>query len=251
MANLAGVTSGLPPTVSVYWRDSYLSSHSSQVIKAVPDEKKFWYVVLDETIFHPKGGGQPSDKGFLQGANFRLEVRKAMFSGAVVVHWGKLLDGSLEPGPVKGEVDWDWRYLLMRRHSAAHLLDHSLAQVIGRDVETLDSWLGEPCYVAYKGDPPLQGQLAQIERVENETIMRGGTIEAREVETGAVHQSFSDSPNFDRLPSLKQLRLVTIEGCRPIACGGTHLRDISEVRGIKVKGLEKVPEGFRIHFDLC
>ena len=251
MANLAGVTSGLPPTVSVYWRDSYLSSHSSQVIKAVPDEKKFWYVVLDETIFHPKGGGQPSDKGFLQGANFRLEVRKAMFSGAVVVHWGKLLDGSLEPGPVRVEVDWDWRYLLMRRHSAAHLLDHSLAQVIGRDVETLDSWLGDPCYVAYKGDPPSQDQLAQIEKVENETIMRGGIIEAREVAAGAVHQSFSDSPNFDRLPSLKQLRLVTIEGCRPIACGGTHLRDISEVRGIKVKGLEKVPEGFRIHFDLC
>ncbi len=250
MANLGAITTGLPPTVRVYWRDSYLTSHSAKVVTAVPDEKKFWYVVLDETIFHPKGGGQPSDKGFLQGSGFRLEVRKAMFSGAIVVHWGKLLDGSPELGPVKADVDWDWRYLLMRRHSAAHLLDHSLAQVIGRDVETVDSWLGEPCYVAYRGDAPSQDQLVQIEKVENETIIRGGRIEAREVAADEVHHSFSDSPNLDRLPSLKQLRLVTIEGCRPIACGGTHLRDISEAKGIKVKRLEKIPEGFRIHFDL-
>lgn len=250
MANLAEIATGLPPTVSVYWRDSYLTSHSSKLVKAVPDEKKFWYVILDETIFHPKGGGQPSDKGLLLGAGFRLEVRKAMLSGAVVVHWGKLLDGSPEPGPVKAEVDWDWRYLLMRRHSAAHLLDHSLAQVIGRDVETLDSWLGEPCYVAYRGDPPSQDQLAQVEKVENETIIRGGRIEAREVAADELHHSFSDSPNLYRLPSLKQLRIVTIQGCRPIACGGTHIRDISEVKSITVKRSEKIPDGFRIHFDL-
>ncbi len=250
MANLAEVSAGLSPTVSVYWRDSYLTNYSSKLVKAVHDEKKFWYVVLDETIFHPKGGGQPSDKGLLLGAGFRMEVRKAMFSGTVVVHWGKILEGEPEPGHVKAEVDWDWRYLLMRRHSAAHLLDHSLAQVIGQDVETLDSWLGDPCYVAYKGDPPSQDQLSQIERVENETITRGGRIEAREVAADELHHSFSDSPNLYRLPSLKQLRLVTIEGCRPIACGGTHLRDISEAKGIKVKRLEKIPAGFRIHFDL-
>jgi alanyl-tRNA synthetase len=241
---------GLPPTVSVYWRDSYLTSYSAKVVKAVPDEKKFWYLVLDETIFHPKGGGQPSDKGLLLGVGFSVEVRKAMFSGPVVVHWGRLLDGAPEPGPVKAELDWEWRYLLMRRHSAAHLLDHSLAQVVGREVETLDSWLGDSCYVAYKGDPPSQEQLAQIEKVENETITRGGRIEAREVAADEVHCSFSDSPNFDRLPSLKQLRLVTIQGCRPIACGGTHLRNISEAKGIKIKGLENVPEGFRIHYDV-
>jgi len=173
-----------------------------------------------------------------------------MFSEAVVVHSGKLLDGSPELGPVNAQVDWDWRYLLMRRHSAAHLLDYSLAQVVGHDAVTLDSWLGDPCYVAYRGDPPSQDQFAQIEKVENETVTRGGVIQARQVAADEVHSSFSDSPNLERLPSRKQLRLVTIEGCRPIACSGTHLHDISEAGGIKVKRLEKIPEGFRIRFDL-
>ncbi len=250
MANLAKIAEGLPSTIPVYWRDSYLSSHSTHVVKVTPDEKKFWYVILDETIFHPKGGGQPSDRGFLQGPGFKLEVRKAMFAGPVVVHWGKLLDGSPELGPVKAEVDWNWRYHMMRRHSAGHLLDHSLAQVVGRHVETMDSWLGDPCYVAYKGDPPSQDQLAQIEKVENDAILQGAKVEAREVTAEEIRQSFSDSPNFDRLPSVKQLRMITIEGCRPIACGGTHLHNISEAKGIKIKRVEKVPEGFRMHYDV-
>src|SRR2546422_5672413 len=78
-----------------------------------------------------------------------------MFSEAVVVHWGKLLDGSPELGPVNAQVDWDWRYLLMRRHSAAHLLDYSLAQVVGHDAVTLDSWLGDSLLCRIQRRPSL------------------------------------------------------------------------------------------------
>jgi alanyl-tRNA synthetase len=250
LADLAEIAKGVSPTVHAYWKDSYLSTLSSQLLRVVPDEKKFWYVVLDETIFHPKGGGQPSDKGTLQGPGFKLDVRKAMFAGPVIVHWGKLAEGAPAEGPVKTELDWNWRYLMMRRHSAGHLLDHVLAEVVGHNVETMDSWLGEPCYVAYKGNQPSVEELVRIEEEENKVIRRGGPIVTRQVTEEELRKNFSDSPNFERLPSSKQLRLVTIEGSRPIACGGTHLRNISEAKGVRVKSAEKVEGGFRIYYDV-
>ncbi len=251
MTDIVSVAAGLPPTVAVYWQDSYLSSHSSTLVKAVQDEKRYWYVVLDATIFHPKGGGQPSDKGILEGESFKMEVRKAMQGGkGVVVHWGKVTVGRPQEGPVSAKIDWDWRFLMMRRHSAAHLLDHSLEQVVGGTVEALDSWLGDQCYVAYRGKLPSGEQLKEVETVENKTISRGAAISAREVRAEELKQEFSDSPNFRKLPDLDRLRLVTIEGCRPIACGGTHLRDVSEAMGVRLGNAETVGDGFRVYYDV-
>lgn len=142
MADLAELARGLRPTIPAFWRDSYRTTGESKIVRIAPDEKKHYYIVLDETIMYPKGGGQPSDKGTMTGLRFKLQVKKVMRSGTVIVHWGKLLEGTLgnEAGPeVSCAIDWEWRFLLMRRHSTAHLLDHCLAEAMGRDVDASDS----------------------------------------------------------------------------------------------------------------
>src|SRR5438445_12399831 len=93
-----------------------------------------------------------------------------MQSGSVIVHWGKLLEGTLGNvsfSKVNCEIDWDWRFRMMRRHSTAHLLDHCLANAMRRDVDASDSWLGDPCYVAYHGPPPSLEVLSQAQEPEN------------------------------------------------------------------------------------
>jgi len=52
------------------------------------------------------------------------------------------------------------------------------------------------------------------------------------------------------LPRLEEVRLVTIEGCRPIACGGTHLRNMHEAKGVRIDRMETVAGGFRVYFDV-
>ena len=250
MTDLASVAEGLRPTVQVYLKHSYLASIASNIVRAVPDEKKYWYLVLDATIFHPKGGGQPSDRGSLEGQGFKFEIKKAMLVNGVIVHWGKATEGDPSESPVATRLVWDWRFLMMRRHSAGHLLDHCLAQVVGSKVETLDSWLGDPCYVAYKGEPASTAQLAEVERLENQIISRGAIVRAEEISMDELKRKFADSPNFEKLPNLERVRLVTIEGCRPIACGGTHLGNVSEAKGIRVERTENVGEGFRIYYDV-
>ncbi len=245
------VAGGLSHTVPVYLKDSYQSELRSRIVKAVNDEKRYWYVALDETIFHPKGGGQPSDRGIIEGDGFKLEVKKAMLAGdRVVVHWGKTLEGMPAEVPVVARVDWEWRFLMMRRHTAAHLLDHCLAETLGVDVETLDSWLGDPCYVAYKGMLPSKEQLVEVERLENRIIDDGRPVTAEELDAEQLKLAHANMPNMGRLPAMEKLRLVTIEGCKPIACGGTHVRKVSEVKGVRIQGTEIMDEGFRIQFSI-
>ncbi len=250
MTDIATLAEGLSGTIPAYWRDSYQAIASSNILRVAPDEKKYWYIVLDKTIFHPKGGGQPSDRGVLEGNGFKLEVKKAMLAGPVIVHWGKMVDGKPEPGLVKARIDWQWRYLMMRRHSAGHLLDHCLAQVARSQVETLDSWLGDPCYVAYKGEPIQPGELAEVEKVENQAIAQGAPVSAHELTTEELRRDHSVSTNIGRLPSLQRVRMVTIQGCRPIPCGGTHLRNISEVNRVRIGRAETGQEGFRVYYDV-
>lgn len=247
---LEELVEGLPETGLVYHRDSYAKALKTSILRVELDEKRAAYLVLDQTVFHPKSGGQPSDKGFIVGAGFRVEVRKAMAHGRVVVHWGKVLEGAPKPGEALCEIDWGWRYLLMRRHTAGHLLDHCLAQALGRRVETLDSWLGEPCHVVYGGETPSPEELRRAEGLENEMITRGAPVRVEHLSREELAERAPDAPNIARLPPLKSFRVVTIEGCSPIPCGGTHLADITEIGTFSVARAEPAEKGFKLYYDV-
>ncbi len=82
-------------------------------------------VALDKTAFYPGGGGQPNDTGWLDASGTRYAVTKVKKEGNQVWHW---LEGADQaPGlavgdHVHGMLDWERRYLLMRTHTAMHIL---------------------------------------------------------------------------------------------------------------------------------
>jgi alanyl-tRNA synthetase len=221
-------------------------------IKIVSEKRTHAYLILDRTIFHPKGGGQPSDRGIIQGSSFKLTVKKAIHYHGVILHWGKLIEGTPTQGPITGELDWDFRHLVMRRHTAAHLLDHCLSTTTGQRVQTTDSWLDDPCYVGYAGLPPDQKTLRNVEALAEEMIRAGGTVNIDFLtpeESGKVLQK---APNYERLPDLQEVRTVTISGCEPIPCGGTHVADISEIGKLSLLRAEQMPtQSFRLHFSVA
>lgn len=247
--NLKEVVSGFQKTDPLYLSDSYRRSAESELIRLVPDQKQEFYLVTDRTIFHPKGGGQPADEGLLRGSDFAVQVKKVFLVDDKIVHWGKCISGEPSVGEVTMEIDWDKRYLYMRRHTACHLFDHCLEVSMKRPIEPLDSWLGEPCYVAYKGDMPSKDIVISAEGLENSLIRKGGNVRTKLV----THQEFGSvtpAPNRYRLPGIVMLRVVLIEEFSPIPCGGTHVNDIKELGGFQVEKLEKVESGFRIYFTI-
>jgi len=241
---------GIAETEVLYWDDAYLKVFEANIVRLEPDEKKHFYAILDRTAFHPKSGGQPSDRGIIQGEGFKIEVKKAMLAGSIIVHWGKLLEGSPNAGKVKGEIDWVWRYLLMRRHTAGHLLDHCLAIVTGKRVETTDSWLGDECYVGYKGEPPSIEHSKKVEELENRLIEQCASVKVETISYEDLKERAPEAPNIYRLPMLESFRIVTIEGCEPIPCGGTHIKNISEIRRFTLKNVVRTDLGFNVYYDV-
>ena len=106
-------------TELLFLTDAYISEFDATVTAVTADGG----VELDRTAFYIGGGGQPCDVGTLtdpSGAEFR--VSKASRSGGSIVH---AIDGSDRPAvgtEVHGAIDWERRYLLMRTHTALHIL---------------------------------------------------------------------------------------------------------------------------------
>jgi Ser-tRNA(Ala) deacylase AlaX len=180
---------------------------------------------------------------------FRLEVKRAMLQKEVVVHYGKV-DRKPEAGRVTCKIDWPYRFLMMRRHTAAHLLDYCLATATGLRVETTDSWLGDDSYVGYGGPAPPELNLAQVQDLGNGFIQRGVSVEIRTLDRSTAEKIIADAPNLSRLPKTEKLRIVTIEGQLPIPCGGTHVRNLSEIGRLEVRRMEPAEVGFRLHFEV-
>ena len=235
----------------VYLREMNSRLERSIVLKVVPEKRTHAYLILDRTIFHPKGGGQPSDRGSIRSAEYEMVVKKAIYHNGVVIHWGKLSRGTPMEGEATCEIDWAYRYLIMRRHTFAHLLDHCLAEVTSRRIQTTDSWLDEPCYVGYAGARPDTPTLRKVEDLANKMIDAGGQVKIEFLNLEEAKMLLQNAPNYERLPDLSEIRTVTIEGCSPIPCGGTHVSDLTDIGKVSIERAEQMPdESFRLHFSV-
>ena len=111
-------------TKPLYMDDSYLKEFKAKVIE-VSDKG----VVLDQTAFYPKGGGLPSDTGKLIGDFGEVNVSYVFKEDDKIFH---VVDGNIcTDCEVKGIIDWDKRYRIMRMHTAAHMLSGLLYSELG------------------------------------------------------------------------------------------------------------------------
>jgi len=222
------------------------------VLKVVRDKGANVYLISDRTIFHPKGGGQPSDRGIVHSAEYQVALKKAIYYKGIVVLWTKIVRGVPVEGNATCQLDWEYRHLVMRRHTAAHLLDHCLAKTIDRRVRTTDSWLDEPCYVGYVGEPPSDKELKSTESLANRMIRSGGIVRIQILKPEEAKLLLQEAPNYERLPDLEEIRTVTIEGCDSIPCGGTHVGNIKEIGEISVSHAERISnDSYRLHFSVA
>ena len=191
-------------------------------------------IELDATIFYPLGGGQPGDTGALVRANGEriaiADTRK-----------GETMDSVLHvpapsaPMPQVGEtvaleIDWDRRYALMRLHTALHVMSCVVvAPVTGGNIAPDKARL----------DFDIDMSLLNADKIERET---NGLI-ARAVETETVWITDAEleaHPELVKTMSVQpprgagRVRLLRIPGIDLQPCGGTHVRNIAEIGGIRV-----------------
>ncbi len=233
-------------TTPLYLIDSYLKETSAKV--ASVKEGKF--VVLDQTIFYPKGGGQLADFGrIFKGDEIFGVVFVGKFSGEIS---HELDRAGLQAGDeVRCVLDWERRYKLMRSHTAAHVLSALLNRGTGALItgNQLDVEHVRFDFSLEKFNKALlEEYLARAnELFRTDTPVRWYEL-ARE-EALKIPEVVKMAEAFP--PDLPVLRIVEIVGVDKQADGGTHVRNLKEIGHVDlIKTENKGKSNRRIYFKL-
>jgi len=219
-------------TELLYLKDAYLREFDARIVD-VDDHN----VVLDRTAFYPRGGGQMADRGFLQVGARRFPVIAVEKRGGAVYH---TVEGALpEPGPVRGIVDWDFRYQMMRTHSALHVLCGIIFRHYGAQVTGCQMY-PDRARMDFTLSDLNPDRVREIERLSNEAVNAGLPVRARFVrrsEANLIPDLIRTKINLVP-PEIDPIRTVEIVGLDLQADGGTHVANTLEIGGIAITKTE-------------
>ncbi|KAJ4818118.1 Alanyl-tRNA synthetase [Rhynchospora pubera] len=250
-----------PVTRLLYFDDMWALQSRATVLSFQEDGTR-QAVILDATIFHPQGGGQPADTGFIVSTGdeadeqVRFLVEDVRSKDGVVYHYGKfeeIQDQSKshfrEGKQVNLHVDEERRNLNSRLHSAGHLLDICIRNVSLSHLEPGKGYhFPDGPFVEYKGTithDQLEAKRLELEKEANTLISKGAKVSAcilpYEVAAEWCGGALPSYISRDSTPRI--LKFGEHDGC---PCGGTHVSDISVIGSLKVtqirtkKGVTKV-----------
>jgi alanyl-tRNA synthetase len=222
-------------TRRLYYEDAYLLEFEAQAVAAVEHEGRP-AVILDATAFYPESGGQPWDRGTLNG----VEVVEVHDLDGAIVH---VLAAALPPGPVRGRVDPGVRTDHMQQHTGQHVLSQAFWELLKG--ETLSFHMGP-------GVSTLEIGLKAITETDSDRVEdRANAVVWRDLE---VKTYFVPDERIGEVPLRRPpkksglLRVVEVDGFDYSACGGTHVRRTGEIGLIKLGGIEKIRGNLRFEF---
>ena len=221
-----------------YERDPYLTELPVLVVAAGRDEGRPW-VVLDDTILYPEGGGQPADHGLLGD----VPVVDVQSVDGRVLHF---LEAPVQEGPTLLRLDWERRFDHMQQHTGQHLLTAVAADLFGW--ETTAFHLGhETCDVELAVATIAPADVERLEEAVASRIRAALPVTAHRVREQELRSLGVRSRG---LPEgyTGDVRLVEIAGVDRNTCGGTHLRSTAELEALKLLGTEKLRGGTRLFF---
>jgi alanyl-tRNA synthetase len=234
----------LPPT-----RKLYYDQPSDVEFEAVVLDFFDGYAVLDQTLFYPEGGGQPADTGTLVGAESMANVDGVMKVGEVILH--HIVGGVLRRGErIKGMVDEERRWSLMRHHTATHVLLHAAKEVLGAHIHQAGAQKGSESSRIdirhFKHITP--DELHRIEVAANRMIMANQPVEVEIGNRTKAEQKYGFSLYQGGVPPGRDIRIVKVAGDIE-ACAGTHCQSTGEIGMIKIIRVEHIQDGIeRIEF---
>jgi alanyl-tRNA synthetase len=234
---------GLPATELMYYPEPYTREWEAKVLKVVNDE----YVVLDRTCFYPEGGGQPADHGyFAYGGGVQAEVVYVQKIGKVVVHKIKTENAlPKERSTVKGILDWERRYSLMKAHTGTHLVNGAARRVLGEHVWQSGTQKGVEStrldISHYRKLTPEE--VHKIETLANEAVLANMTVETTWFPRNEAEARYGFRLYQGGAVPGKEIRVVKTGNWDVEACAGTHLKSTGEIGYVKILHTERVQDG--------
>ncbi len=203
-------------------------------------------IVLDRTPFYAESGGQIGDRGYLSGADLLVRIEDVQKGGSLFVHHGKIERGTVQVGErVTAQIDLACRRRAQANHTATHLLQAALRQIVDKNIAQAGSLVS---FDRLRFDfnlprPVTPDQLQQIEAQVNLWIAEAhpGEIEIMPIlaakAKGAIAMFGEKYGN--------EVRVIDFPGVSMELCGGTHVSNTAEIGLFKIISESGVASGIR------
>ena len=224
-------------TTRLYYENVYIKEFEGKVLDC-REEKNGYRIILDKSAFYPEGGGQPSDKGFLN----EVEVLEVHEKDEELLHYTK---EPLEAGTVvTGRIDWARRFDLMQQHSGEHMVSGLINAAFGYD--NVGFHMGSDLITIDFNGMITAEQIAEIEKKANEKIWENAEVEI----TYPSPEELKELPYRSKKELTGKVRIVRFPGADLCACCGTHVTRTGEIGMVKLLSVVKFREGVRMEM-LC
>ena len=237
-------------TKLLYMEEFDVTSCEAKVVRTEEFDGK-QVVILDQTCFYAKGGGQDFDQGSIKSGDNAFNVEGVFFIDGVVKHIGEYESGSFSTGDsVTCEVDKERRQLNTRIHSGGHVLDMAMRNFNWGWVTGKGAHYPDMAFVEYSGEFDGEQKQKYISELQEkiDELIAGGSVNTLKFmtpeemqETGAVVP--------DNLPKGKPSRVVFYDDFA-VPCGGTHVKDIKEVGKITITNIKRKNGQIRVSYSL-
>ena len=218
-------------TERLFLENNYLKDFNARITELTPKG-----VVMDRTAFYPEGGGQLGDIGTLEFQNKVIKITNTRLDKGKIIHEVPVENFSLGV-EVKGKIDWDFRYKLMRAHSAQHVISRWFQ--LNFEAETVSTQLK---YEKSRLDFQPLGKLSsdkletiafQINEILSQNLQISITSRPRKEAIEFLKQKNYQIKYLEMVPkSVQDFRIITIGDYDFAACAGTHVKNTSEIGNI-------------------
>ena len=204
-------------------------------------------VFLDRTPFYAESGGQVGDKGTIKTETGEVEVTDCKkVVGGKIAHIGKVISGSVSVGDTAiATIDYGYRMATSRNHSATHILQKTLRDVLGSHVEQAGSYVdAERLRFDFTHFSALTAdELKEVERRVNEKIFEN-------IDITITEESIEDARKMGAMALFGEkygniVRVVNMGGYSVELCGGAHLKNTAQIGTFKIISENGVASGVR------
>lgn len=218
----------------------------SEVVEALTDGEN-GTIIVDETPFYATMGGQEGDKGVISCANGEFEVVDTIkLKGGKVGHVGHVTKGMFKLGdPVTLSVNEENRKATCKNHTATHLLQKALREVLGTHVEQQGSLnnAGHLRFDFSHFSAMTAEELAEVEKKVNEKIAENLCVETKLMTIDEAKQSGAMALFGEKYG--ETVRVVCVSDYSKEFCGGTHVGNTGEIQAFKILSESGVAAGVR------
>ncbi len=227
---------GLPDTRLIFYEDQNKKEFDAKVLRIIDDK----YVILDQTAFYGRAGGQQGDIGFINGC----KVYDTEKYGSVIVH---LVENPIfvVGDNVHGKIEWPHRQQLMKHHTSVHVIHGSAHKLLGNHV-----WQAGAHKTAEKAHIDIthykaltEKEFDAIEELANKIVKKAVKINKYVLSRQEAEKRFGFTIYQGGAIPQNKLRIIEIPGFDVEACSGTHCDNTKQMEQIVITSTERIQDG--------